>query len=408
MRRIIFSLVFLCYASFSVIGITWKEVVSLAEKNGYALKSTAYQTEAARLGYYRSFSSYLPQLSLSASLGETTAGTLAASARSTAYGLSITQPLFTGLDNYYGSRLAKINYEYYLALQKKNTADFYLELRRAFIDLAIAHENLELLKSIRERRKNNAEMIKLRYESGREDLGALKRAEADLVDAEFALSVETRAEELAKLKLKQLISAEVDKIEDELQAKAPENVDFDQLLEQVPSLIMSVKQLEQAEINWQQTLSEFLPNLSLSASYRKSGSDWPPTSDSSSWTLSFSYPFFPGGSNLVDRIMYAVKYEQAKQDFYKTKDDLRYALASFFKEYKDAVEALNSARLYLEASSLRAEIARAKYMNGLMDYDEWDRIENDYINYQKSFLAKKKAALYAEAAWHNAYGGYVK
>ena len=105
---------------------------------------------------------------------------------------------------------------------------------------------------------------------------------------------------------------------------------------------------------------------------------------------------------------YLIKTHACFHHFLKAGYDLRYTLESAFKGLRDGVEAQKTAQLYVDASTLRAEIARTKYLNGLVSYDEWDRIENDYINYQKSLLARKKAALYAEAAWHNAYGGYLK
>ena len=320
----------------------------------------------------------------------------------------MTQPLFTGLENFYNNQAQRTNYDYYLATQQKTEADLYYDVRKAFVDLALAAENIELLKNILERRKNNADMIELRFDSGREDEGALKRTRADEAEAVYNLNVAQRDKDLARLNLRQLISAEAEKIEDKLEVRLPANPDFNALLPVTPGYIRELKQYQLAEIAYQQTISGFLPSVSLSGSYRKTGSDWPPASDSNSWSLNFSYSLFPGGGNIADRILYAARQEQARQDFLKARYDLRYTLESAFKELKDGVEAQKTAQLYVDASTLRAEIARTKYLNGLVSYDEWDRIENDYINYQKSLLARKKAALYAEAAWHNAYGGYLK
>jgi outer membrane protein TolC len=52
----------------------------------------------------------------------------------------------------------------------------------------------------------------------------------------------------------------------------------------------------------------------------------------------------------------------------------------------------------------RADIARTKYNNGLMTFENWDIIENDLIQRQKSFLQGQRDRVVAEAAWEQAQG----
>ncbi len=408
MRKTLFAFFIVLYAAGAAFSLTWSAALNLALKNNPQIISAAKQTESAQWSYYRSFSPFLPQLSANASVGQSSSGTQGATSSSSSYGLSVSQTLFSGFENYFSYLSARANYDYYSASQQKTISDLYYDLRRSFVDLAVADENIELLLNILARRKNNTDLIGLRFESGREDRGALLRTQADQADAEYNVAAAERSRALAKLKLAQLVSTEVDKSEDKLEIKPAAKPDYGSLLNASPSYIMHLKQLERSELAFRQTMSGFLPDVSLSSSYRKSGTDWPPSSDSNSWSLSLSYSFFQGGRNIADRVIYGVQYDQAKQDFQKSKDDLRYALESAYQGMMDATEAQKIAELSLNAAAIRAEISRTKYLNGLIAYDEWDRIENDYINAQKNLLSRKKAALYAEAAWHNSYGGYVK
>jgi outer membrane protein TolC len=408
-KKPVFVVSFLIFGLFlPACGLRWETALSLAKKNNPQIISAAQLAESARWGHYRSISSFLPQLSANASIGETISGTSGAASRSASYGLSVSQNLFSGFKNYLGGLSARANYDYYHAAQKKTESDLYYQLRLSFVDLAIADENIELLRSILERRENNSAMIELRYESGREDKGAFLRTQADLAEAEYNINAARRSRVLARLKLYQLISAEVENAEDKLEVKAPAKPGYSNLLLSTPSYVMYSKQLEKADLALKQTIGEFLPSISLTGSYRKSGTDWPPASDSSSWSLNFSYSLFPGGSNIADQVIYSAQYNQARQDFIKSRNELRYLLESAYEELKNAVETQSIAYLSLDAAGVRAEIARAKYLNGLISYDEWDRIENDYINAQKNLVSRKKAALSAEAAWYNAFGGYVK
>ncbi len=251
-------------------------------------------------------------------------------------------------------------------------------------------------------------MISLRYESGREDEGALLRTQADQADAANNITSANRSKYLEKLKLTQLLSAEVNQANGTLEA-IPVNIsNFDVLTQNAPASVMYNKQVEKADLAYRKTMSEFLPSVSLAGSYRKSGSDWPPVSDSNSISLNLSYSFFPGGANIADRATASADYDRARQDFVQNKNDLRYAIEAAYQAFKDAIENQRIAQLSVNAAALRAEIARTKYMNGMVTYDEWDRIENDYINAQKTLLSRKKSTLYTEAAWYNSYGGYVK
>jgi hypothetical protein len=53
---------------------------------------------------------------------------------------------------------------------------------------------------------------------------------------------------------------------------------------------------------------------------------------------------------------------------------------------------------------LRAEIARSKYNNGLLSFEDWDLIENDLINRQKALLVSVRERVTAEAGWEQARG----
>lgn len=400
---------------FAVLGVakdasalTWNEALSAAEQNNNELRSARKQLESSEWSYRRSFSAFLPQLSASAGMSESLTATTSATAKSYSYGLSATQYLFKGMDNYYNLQSAYADYQYYNAGLKKTEADLYYELRLAFIDLFIVQENVKLLEEILERRKENTRLIELRYESGREDKGNLLRTKADQVESRYNLSSARRDLELAKLKLFQLLGQDVAKAEGEIKVETVEQPDFNILLKNSPSYIMAKYQLESAEIAQKSTVSGFLPSVSLSGNYRKSGGAWPPDSESSSWSLNVSYSLFPGGSNIADRIIYNLKLDKAREDFEKSRKDICYDLEEAHQGFKDALEALEVKKIYLEATEERAKIGQAKYLNGLVSYDEWDRIENEYITTQKSLLSYKKSAYMAEAAWHKSYGGYVQ
>ena len=402
MRRMWTSLFLSCLLILPTLSLTWDEAVKLGQAASPALKSAAARTEAARWTYYQSLTNYLPAVAASASLGESS-GT-----RSSSLGLSATQYLFKGFDYYFSSAASRNDYLAAQASQREAEAEYFYDLRLAFISLAIGEENRRLLEKILERRRNNSELVELRFDNGREDRGVLLRTQADLAEAEYSLSSAKRDLRLAGLNLSQLLSYEVKTAELTGEAATIARPDFTSLLTAAPARELAQRELETADLRYRKTISGFLPSVSLSGNYRRTGSDWPPDSSSRSWSLSLSYSLFPGGSNLTERISAAASLDKAREDFRKTSLDQRYELESAYEKLADALESFRSAAVYLSALVERAEIGRTKYLNGLIGYDDWDRIENDYISAQKNYLARKKSAWLAEAAWHKAYGGYVK
>lgn len=402
----IFLIMLLC--SSMVFSLTWEEALDLAQKNNHELKSAKKEVESAEWTYKKAFSLFLPQLSASASMNETGVGSSSASSRSYSMGLSGTQYLFRGMSGIYGIQSAYAGLQSQKASYRLTESSVLYDVRYAFVDLYVAQENVKLLEQILKQRKDNSRLIQLRYDSGKEDKGNLMSTQADEKQSEYDLSSAVRDLTLSKLKISQLLGVKVEEARGELLPAQAEKLDPVQYLESTPSFIIAKYTLESSEIAQKETISGFLPSVSLSASHRKSGSDWPPGSESNSWSLSLSYSFFPGGSNFAERAIYGARLDKAREDFEETKNDLTYELQQRYNDLIDALEALEVAKVSLMATEERAKIARVKYLNGLMLYDEWDRIENNYIQAQKSLLSYRKAALSAEALWHKTYGGYIK
>ncbi|MFH1825844.1 MAG: TolC family protein [bacterium] len=408
MRKIIGFLIIVCLVT-PVFSLTWSDVVEQAPKTNHDLKSAQKQLEAGEWGYKKALTDFLP--SLSGSAGLTESGT--AGAKSYSYGLSVRQSLFQGMAEVYGIQSAYEDVVYEKASLKAAQASVYYSLRAAFVEVLNKQEQVKLFEGILKQRQENSRLIQLRYDSGKEDKGNLLTTKANQSSAEYDLSSAKRDLKLAKLKMSQLLEQEVDQVElppsHSRESGNPEEINFDQLLEQTPAYIMAQSSLKSAELADQAAISGFLPSVSLSGSYSKRGNEWPPADSSSrSWGLSVSVPIFPGGSNIADKIIYQLRLDKAREDFKQTKNDLRYELESAFESFQDALEALVVTKISLAATQERAKITQAKYLNGLVTYDEWDRIESTNISAQKSLLNSQKSAYLAEANWYKTYGGYLK
>ncbi|NQT29193.1 MAG: TolC family protein [Candidatus Saganbacteria bacterium] len=407
-KRFVLSFLLVVLLSAQVAAITWTETLSLAAQNSNQLKSAEKQFESYEWSYKKTYCGFFPQLAASASLTETRSATVSAASKSYAYGLTITQNLFGGLSGIFDVQSAYADLEYYQANLADTRANVFYDVRTSFIDLLISQQNVVLLSEILDQRKQDTRLLKMRYESGKEDKGNLMQTEADQAQAEYYLSSALRELKLARLKLSLLLKTEINSAEAEIEIPKAVQPDYKELLLASPAYLMDKAQLDSAQIASRATASGFLPSVSLKGTYSNKGSTWPPPSDSNSWRLSASYAFFPGGSNFMDSTIYKLKLEQATQDFEESEDELYYNLEDSFQGFMDALSALAVGNIYLSASSERATIARVKYSKGLLNYDDWKNTKNDYVNARKNLLADHKTALEAQAAWHQAYGGWVK
>lgn len=386
---------------------TWPGTFALAKKNNNELKSAEKNLEAYEWSYKKSLTSFFPKLSASASIGKTETGS--SSANSASYGLSATQSLFSGFGNINAARGAYAQMEYARADLIQKTSGVLYDVRTAFINLLIAEKDLMLQEEILSRREGNAKLINLLYESGKEDRGNFMLTLADVESSKTSVAQAKRNLELAKLKLSQLTGTEITKAEDsDADIKILGNAELRTISETSPSYAMAGYTFDMAAISADEASAGLLPDVSLSGNIRKSGSDWPPQTESKSWSLNFSYSFFPGGSNIAEKVIKEISKEKARQTFEQSKKDIFYATRSAYDNFSNKIEALNVKDLYLKASTERAKIARTKYLNGLMSYDDWDRTENSYISAEKDYLSAQKESMAAEAAWHNSYGGWIK
>jgi outer membrane protein TolC len=382
---------------------TWQDVAALSRNNDDYV-SAKKQLDSAEWTYKKAYSAFLPQLSASAGYSETLPPFDLE--KSYSLGLSATQSIFNGMKNYYGLKSAFASYQYYLENLKKTGSDVHYNIRVAFIELYIAQENLDLSNQILARIKENARMIRLRYDSGREDKGNLLTTVASQKDAEYGVASAKRELDLSRLKIFQLVSSEIRATDGTIDISMETDPDFNSLIENSPSYKMAEYQLESSDIAAQNTIGGFLPSVSLSASDRKTGEEWPPdTLSSKSWSLNFSYSFFPGGSNIAEKFINDLNLDKAKRDFESSKKSLRFSIEDAFRSAKNAIDSLGVKRAQLDAAAERAKIADAKYQNGLTTFDEWNRITNDNITAQRSFLQAKKVAFESVAAWKNSYGG---
>ena len=167
--------------------LTWEDCAREAAAHNPELISAAEDVMQAKADKAIVRSAGLPQLGSSASRKKTKAAT-SDPRDSYSYSLSAQQLLFDGFklsNDVWSAKKTLSAQEYSLAVVSSNVR---LSLRTAFASLLRAQELISLTEEIAVRRKQNLELVQLRYNAGREHSGALLTAKADQAQAEFEVA----------------------------------------------------------------------------------------------------------------------------------------------------------------------------------------------------------------------------
>lgn len=386
--------------------LTWEDCVKEAIKNNPDLASSKEDLEMTKTDKLITQSSVLPQLTADFSYKRD----LDDNSNRHSYSLTGRQLLFDGLKIFHEIYSAKESIKASEQSFRVASSNVRLSLRTAFAELLKAEKLIFLTEEISKRRKQNFELVKLRYDAGREHKGALLTAKADLAQAEFEVREASRKLTLAQTELakelgtktKELIKIVGDFKVNEIKKEEP---DFEKLATNTPSVREFFNKKKAAKYELKSKVANYFPWVYLSASVGKSTSSW--ISSDLDWLLgiSASFPLFEGGGNFAEHKKASSKFRKAEADLASARISAVQAIKETWLDLQDKIEEKKVEEKYLEASEERAKIANSQYSTGLISFDDWIIIENNLVAVKKSFLDAKKNVLIAEAKWVNAKGG---
>ncbi len=396
--------------------LTWHDCVAEAAKNHPDLIAAVEEIKQSESAKKITASTLFPQVtgSVSASTAKTASQTSGSSTGNTyGYGVTGTQLIFDGNKTVNDVKAASQN----IAASKQNyrftSVTVRYRLRSAFISLLKAQEMLQITNDIFNIRRENLELISLRYESGLEHKGALLTAEADLAQAKYLISQAKRDVEVARRELTKEMGR--DKMV-ELAAKgefvvndsAKDEPDFESLAKNNPSLQQLIAQKNSAEFSLKSVYANFSPTLSGQAGANRTGSHWEPRGDQWNLGATISLPIFEGGLRLAQVSQAKALLNQLKENERSTKDSVVLTLQQTWALLQDAIENVSVQKKSLEANEERSKIAQAQYSIGLIDFNNWTIIEDNLVQAKRTYLDAQANALFAEAGWIQAKGETIE
>jgi len=401
--------------------LSWQDCVRIAAQTNPQLLSALRAQEASRAQYYGSYNGILPQVTLSHSYSDSsvtqsvllqngTSGKLTSESKSWQAQANATLDVID-LNQWAGIQNSKAAWRQNQANAWLASSNVLLNLYKAFSTLLYAQEQIGVNKNIRDLWDQNAQMISLRYDSGAESKGNNMQTQAQFLQADVALTQASRDLKVAQEQLAQALG------EDDFStlavtgtwtaARAPENPpDLNAIVDHLPAVLVQQAVVDQDKASVHAAQSALFPTLSLSYNRGVDGSTEFPTNPY--WTFSglINYPLFSGGPTATYYAVSAAKktYEKAQLDLQTVRQQSRSTLESAWSAFAQAEDQVRVQRAFLDADVQRKLEADIMYQSGLMTFQDWQLITNDYVNFQKSYLSAEENLIFAEGQWDFATG----
>jgi len=323
--------------------------------------------------------------------------------------LTVSQNIFNGFQSVGKLRESEGNIESQEASYQSIRSTVSYKLMSAYAQVLYAKNFVKLTEDIIKRRTDNLNLVKLHFEGGMENKGSYLLAKASLEEAVYDNDqanrlVESSRQQLAAVLGRKELAGEVD-IDDKMPNNEPENnINLEQLALSTPQYKISQAQVKINKADLTIARSNFYPSLDFVGGITQQGSRWPFPSSGWSAMLGLTFPLFNGGRDLFGTYSSASLLSASMFSQDSTDLQLLYSLRQAYNSLKDAIERVKVYESYVIAASTRAIIARGKYNNGLMDFENWDIIETDLITKQKTAVQTVLNRYIAEATWLNTQG----
>ncbi len=328
-------------------------------------------------------------------------------------GISARQMIFDGFRTSNEVSAARASEDSARYRYKIISSDVRLKLRTAFVELLRAQELLKITGEIVLRREQNAELVRLRYEAGREHRGSLLTAEANLAQSEFDSEQARRKVALSRRSLSLVIGRDISDgvvAEGALQLiSMPDvSVDISTLADMHPVVNELAALRDTAMFQARAAKGDYYPSLYLNARIGVSDETWPPEEDEWSAGLQLSYPFYEGGARSARVLRANALARQTEAEMKSGRNEIIEKLDTARADLNEAMSFVKVQRKFLEASRERANIARAQYGSGLISFDTWTIIEDEIARKEVSYLEALYNAHLAAAEWVHSKGGALE
>lgn len=399
-----------CFSSWTFArDLTWEECLALAKSGNVELaaaRESVVQAEASESG---ARASLFPTVKLSVAQSRTEISSAPAlSGPSANMTLSASQNLFAGFADEARMKQASANLRVAQAHERVTRAKVSAEVKEAVARLVFSQDSVELQNLILKRRADSSKLVDFRFRVGRENKGSALLFAAYFEEAKYDKEKAERDRSSSAARLAAVLGLDQGanlRFVGNVPGGEPQPIsDLAAIARELPEVQKGAAEEESARGAVLSAQSAFYPSLDLAASIGKIDSKFPVENDKWTAGITLTVPLFDGWRDRANSEVAKSKWAVAIR---KRSGIEREALANLTQTYSNYVLAVQKMRVdekFRLAAVVRAEIARSKYNNGLLNFENWDQVENDLILREKNALGSQRDRILSEAAWEKASG----
>jgi outer membrane protein TolC len=383
--------------------IEWSEGITEIANNNAELLAAKKNLESSQYLETAAYSGFLPKVSAGAGTNHSN------TAKTNSLSVNATENLFSGFLDSSKINEAKLTTIGTQENLKSIIAKVSYDYKSAFMSLIYAQKYIILTNDIIKRREANLRLVELRFESGRENIGSLHLSKAYLAQAKYDHLIATNALSVAQANLAKVLgrsSYEDLSVTGIVPVKNLNNIklNFLDLAVITPEYKKAVTDEKIAMSFLDIVNANFYPSLNLTGNGTRANRDGGAWSNTWSVGADITFPLFNGGKDYFTSKSSHELYRSAVFFKRNIQENGIVKLKDAYARYLESISKLEVDQAFVEAGNSRERIAKEKYNNGLLTFDEWDIIENDLINRQKSLLQSERDRVVAEANWEQVQG----
>lgn len=398
--------------------LSWERCITEVMENNAELKAANNNVQSAEYLRHGAYSGFYPQLSgsLAYNYGNSTYASGSSSLNNTTSStsgtysavLSLTQNLFAGFQDTARVEQATANTSVSQAALELTRARVSFDLKSAFQNLFFAQNLIKLTQDILRRREENLRLVTLRFQSGRENKGSVLLSQAYLAQAQLDSLQAQDAMTVARAQLAKVLGRDQEEefvVTGFIPVQEPDaQRDLKSLAVQTPDHQQAIAQEDAAQASLLLARSALYPSLNLTGQYGWQGADFFPEDDRWTVGMNVSIPIYSGGKDYYNSKSATVLSAAASFNRASLDRQLLAKLRQAHNALLEAVQRLKVDEAFYLAAITRAQIAREKYNNGLLSFEDWDVIENDLVLREKNRLQSERDRVIAEASWEQVLG----
>ncbi len=353
--------------------LTLEECIKIALKNNPTIKKERRIITQYEYRIKKDVSSFYPTINLSGGYSYSGNDYSERGVNNYSFSLNLNQLLFNGLDRIHKYNISK--YEKLIAIQNYYAAvnDLIYNIKNNYFQILLNKKQIDVIKKIIERRKQDLAIIKLKYDAGKESLSSVMEMKADIRESEYNLF--EKEEELKTIKKTLFIlmgSEKVYEIDTENYNDYFPEIVYDDIVEKAwknyPDINRIKIEIQIEKERLKSIKSEYFPDINLTGGYSFIDDTFFPKNKSWNIGLNMSLSLFSGFSTPYSVNEQKSRIKALNESLIEIENNIKINLIKLVNQYNLLRKKIEVIDLKYSATLENYRLIKLQYKQGKISY----------------------------------------